>query len=118
MHTQEVGKFGENLACKYLRKKGYSIVETNYRTKIGEIDIVAIKNRKYIFVEVKTKTSDLKGKPYEHVNSSKVSKFKRIVNMYLLDRKLNAPFQLDVISIELGFDNNIERLQHFENITF
>jgi putative endonuclease len=117
MHNQAIGNIGEKIACDYLTKKGYLIIDRNYRSKIGEIDIISKLKNKLVFVEVKTKISDEKGKPYEHVTKSKIAKFKRVVQEYLIKFKIDSPIRLDVISIQLCEDQSIQNILHFENIT-
>jgi len=117
MHNQAVGSMGEKMACDYLTKKGYLILDKNFRTKVGEIDIISKLKNKLVFVEVKTKISDEKGKPYEHVTKSKIAKFKRAVQAYILKFKIDCPIRLDVISIQLSEDLSIQNILHFENIT-
>lgn len=112
-----IGRVGEDIACKFLIKNGYSIISTNFRTKIGEIDVIAKYKKSYIFVEVKTKIQDIKGKPYEHVTKSKLAKFKRVVTQYIKKFAIDSPIRLDVISIELNYDQSVNTILHFENIT-
>ena len=117
MHNQIIGQIGEDIASRYLIKKGYSIISKNYRTKLGEIDIISQYKNKYVFVEVKTKILDEKGKPYEHVTASKLAKFKRVVTQYIRENKINSSIHLDVVSIELNPDLSLKNILHFENIT-
>lgn len=117
MHNQVIGSIGEKIARDYLTKKGYSIIDKNYRTKIGEIDIISKLKNIIVFVEVKTKIGDVKGKPYEHVTKSKISKFKRAVQGYLMSYKILNQIRLDVISVQLFDDLSVNKILHFENIT-
>ena len=55
----EIGKLGEDLAIKYLKEKGYEIIERNFRCKQGEIDIIAKAKEEYVFIEVKTRTNQM-----------------------------------------------------------
>lgn len=115
-HKGKIGKLGEKKAVDYLRKK-FNIIATNYRTKGGEIDIIAEKGETIIFVEVKSRTSDLKGKPYEAVNSFKIKHLQKAINYYLSQNKLYSfPCRIDVVSIEFAPNLTIKKFQHFENI--
>lgn len=67
----EIGKLGEDLACKYLQNKGYKILERNFEAKQGEIDIIALDKEELVFIEVKTRSNILYGKPAEAVNEIK-----------------------------------------------
>ena len=60
---QKIGKTGESIAVRYLRKQGYRIVEQNFRSKAGEIDIIAREKQSLVFVEVKTRSSRSFGSP-------------------------------------------------------
>lgn len=82
-HNQKIGKAGEDLAVKYLLKQGYEILSTNFRVKCGEIDIVAIKNDRIIFCEVKTRSSLKYGVPSSSVNSSKREHIIRVAQCFL-----------------------------------
>jgi putative endonuclease len=70
-----LGCNGEELAAKFLKKKGYRIVARNYKTHIGEIDIIAKEGDTTVFVEVKTRANNSFGYPFESVNKSKRQKF-------------------------------------------
>ncbi len=71
MNNRKLGKHGEEIAVKYLRQNGYQIVEQNYSCKLGEIDIIAHKNKVLCFIEVKTRSSIVYGMPCEAVNYKK-----------------------------------------------
>lgn len=78
-----MGRAGEKLAAKHLKKAGYIIEETNYRTPFGEIDIIATDGTTTVFVEVKTRSSDEYGAPAEAVNARKREKYRRLASAYL-----------------------------------
>jgi len=109
--SKEIGIKGEALAKEYLQKKGYKILETNFKNKIGEIDIIAKHNNILIFVEVKTRESIKFGHPREAVNFYKQQKIRNVSISYLkfngLYDKISVRF--DVIDI---VGNNIT---HIEN---
>ena len=95
-----LGKIGEALACNYLRRCGYSILDRNYRTKIGEIDIVAQDGKILVFVEVKTRRSDSYGLPEESINIKKMHKLTRLAQLYIRNKRLySAEARFDVVSI-------------------
>lgn len=104
------GKIGENKAKEYLVKKGYKIIELNYRNKIGEIDIIASKKKRLIFVEVKSRETLQYGRPSDAVDFRKQQKLRNVATVYLKMKKLiNAECQFDVIEI-LG-----DEINHIEN---
>ena len=70
-HKQEIGKKGETVAVRYLKKQGYRIIEQNYRSKAGEIDIIAREKQSLVFVEVKTRSSRSFGSPKWAITAKK-----------------------------------------------
>ncbi len=109
-NSREKGIVGEEIAIKYLIKKGYTIVGRNYQRKCGEIDIVAKKSNTIHFFEVKsTIVKDLKDnsqrinsmRPEENVHSRKISRLRKIVQMYLFEKEsgFNTPFFVGVIIV-------------------
>lgn len=81
---KELGAYGEAVACKYLKQKGYDILCTNYRySKFGEIDLVCRKQNSIFFVEVKTRCSDKYGNGAEAVNHKKQSTIKKISCIFM-----------------------------------
>lgn len=101
------GNVGEAMSFKYLQDNGYEILETNYKNKIGEIDIIAKdEDERLIFVEVKTRATAKHGYPREAVNRQKQQKIKKVAEYYLLVNKIGiVPMRFDVIEI-LGGDIN------------
>ena len=94
------GKQGENRAVLYLKKKGYKIIENNYRTKYGEIDIIAMDGNTIVFVEVKARRSTKFGKPEDSVTVKKQRKISMVALDYLKkNNKMNQRARFDVISI-------------------
>ena len=85
-YKQIIGAKGEEKACKYLKMKGYQIMEKNYRCKLGEIDIIAKdKNKEIVFIEVKTRSNLKYGNPAEAVNSGKQIHIKKVASYFLLN---------------------------------
>lgn len=100
-----LGKSGEELAVDLLKQNGYKIIAKNYRTKLGEIDIVANEKDTVCFIEVKTRRSDRFGSPQEAVLSSKQRQISKAALNFLKDNNLldrNARF--DVVSVVLTGD--------------
>ena len=97
-----VGKKGESLAAEFLRKNGYRIVETNFRNRYGEIDIIAVEGKTIVFIEVKTKTNNKFGPPKMAVNLRKQKQLSKTALAYLTQKKLNNnPARFDVIGISI-----------------
>ena len=102
------GKIGEKKAGEFLKKKGYKILETNYKTHVGEIDIIAQDGEYTVFVEVKTRSSNEYGAPSEAVNGKKREKYKKVASEYLIKTKnTESAARFDVIEIENGEINHI-----------
>ena len=94
------GDIGECKAAKYLVDKGYEIIETNYKNKIGEIDIIAQDENRIVFVEVKARATAKFGYPREAVNIYKQNKIKMVADIYLKSKHLtNSYIRFDVIEI-------------------
>lgn len=115
MSLQSLGKAGEEYAKNYLVSLGFVIKEQNYRTKLGEMDIIAEKDKKIYFCEVKTRIGDLHGKPYEAVTYRKLQHIQRVAQAYLLQNKIkNSKLSIQVISIELFPDCSVKKLKMYE----
>lgn len=107
------GKTGENLAKDYLIRNGYRIIETNFKNKIGEIDIIALYGNILVFVEVKSRTSLNYGYPYEAVNYKKQQKIINTSMAYIKYKNItNTQLRYDIIEVYLTRDFKIN---HIEN---
>ena len=97
---QKTGEKGENIAAHHLKKRGYKILEKNYRTKLGEIDIIAKDKKTIVFVEVKTRRSWQFGNPKGAVTPAKQRKISMVALQYLktIDRH-NTRARFDVVAI-------------------
>lgn len=99
----EIGKIGEKIATDYLEEQGYIIVERNFVARQGEIDIIAKDKNEFIFIEVKTRTNLLYGKPIEAVDNNKQKNLIRTVKYYLYSKHLENRFvRIDVIEVYLN----------------
>ncbi len=100
-----LGKSGEDLACRELRRRGYEILARRYRTRAGELDIVARDGAVVVFVEVKTRSTDAFGAPGEAVGPRKQHKIWLMATDYLLRRGwYDRPCRFDVVAITLDRD--------------
>jgi putative endonuclease len=104
MERDREGRLGERLARWRLILSGYRIIETNYRTRYGEIDIVAGHRGDLVFVEVKTKRSKDYGPPEEAVNEKKQQKIAQVALMYLTERcgGEDTACRFDVVTVDLS----------------
>ncbi len=109
-----LGRSGEQRAKKLLEKKGYKILEQNYRTRFGEIDLIATDGDQIIFVEVKTRSSNRFGYPEESVTRQKITHLMRAAEQYILGLNEMPKVRFDVIAIT---EHDAEQdMVHIENI--
>ena len=104
-----LGRNAEELTAKYLKKKGYQILERNYKTPYGEADIIAYKDGYYCFVEVKARASDIYGLPAEAVDERKRERYRKIAAYFCMTKKTEVPIRFDISSVFEG------ELEYFEN---
>ena len=95
----ELGKKGEQIAIDFLLKKGYKILEKNYRYLKAEVDIIAQKNDTLAAIEVKTRSSDYFGNPEEFVNQKKIKLLLSAIDNYVVERDLDVEVRFDIIAI-------------------
>ena len=112
-----IGKTGEDYAVKYLQLNGYKIIMRNYRCRIGEIDIIAVKDDVLSFVEVKTRYSLVAGRPAESVTFTKQQKIRRTAQYFMLTNGMldNMPvLSFDVVEIVL-YEDRIVMFNHYQH---
>jgi len=117
-----IAKRGEELAVKFLRKKGYKIINRNFRKGYGEIDIIAIdcseKEKVLAFIEVKTRTSGNFGTPLESITFWKMKSLIKTAQFYkLVNPGLPNSMRIDAISIVLSSSNQPKEIEHIKNIS-
>jgi putative endonuclease len=111
---QLFGKRGEELAERYLRKKGYRVVERNYRCALGEVDLIVLDRRVIVFVEVKTRSGDGFGTPLEAVERRKQRKMIRAAQFFLSTKRLHRrEARFDVVGI--SWPGREPVIEHIEN---
>jgi putative endonuclease len=103
MEKKELGKKGEEVALRFLKKRGYRIIEKNYVCKMGEMDIIAREKDTLAFIEVKTRTTTEFGPPQLAVNASKQRQLSKVALNYLKEKQLeDVKARFDVVAILLG----------------
>ena len=111
-------RLGEEIATKFLSKKGYKIIDRNWRRGYGEIDIIAVKDKTLIFIEVKTRTSNQFGSPIEAISYFKLKSLIRTAQFYkILNPNLPDSLRIDAVSVLLDNSNNLINIEHSENIS-
>ena len=128
--TQKIGLLGEDIACRYLEKHGFGVLERNYTRKWGEIDIIAVKNNVLYFVEVKsTKVpssffkenekffTEKNIQPEENMHAWKMMRLRRVVETYLISQRIgNIDWQFDLLLVYIDMNNRKARVRVVENI--
>ena len=111
----EVGQKGEDLACEFLKKAGYKIIERNWHySKNAEIDIIALDKNCLVFVEVKARTNLNYGHPFEAISQSKIEKIRMAISAYLKITDIkHKDYRFDGIAI-IGLKNPI--IEHLKNL--
>lgn len=105
-NIKQRGKLGELYVCEYLKKHGYQIVETNYSSRFGEVDIIAENDKFIIFVEVKTRTKSSFTGGFESITRSKIKKFAKTAVMYLTKNKTSKQPRIDCAQVIVSEKNN------------
>lgn len=124
--TQKIGEIGEKLAKMFLMKHGYTVVETNYTRKFGEIDIVAKKGKVWHFIEVKSVSrvtlddvsSETSGfRPEENMHEKKIQRFVRTVEYYRMSKNLDdSDFQIDLALVYIDQAKRAGKVRLMENV--
>lgn len=116
LSNKELGKLGEDLACKYLEKNSYKILERNkHFSRFCEIDIIAQIKKTLVFVEVKTRKTNNFGTPFEAITRTKYNHIRQGAMTYLNESKEKfSNFRIDVIGITL---EPKEELKHLQNVS-
>jgi len=110
-------RLGEEIASKYLRDKGYKIIDKNFRKGYGEIDLIAIDADTLVFIEVKTRTSAKFGTPFEQITRYKIKTLERTALFYKkLHPNLPDGLRIDAVSIELDSFNNPSNIELIQNV--
>lgn len=110
---QHLGQKGEKIARLFLEKQGYKIITGNYKTKSGEIDLIAMDGETLVFVEVKTRSSDQYGSPLEALTFHKCRQISKVALEYLLKNSdVNHAARFDVVAVRPGAANEVELVKN------
>ncbi len=130
-NTQKIGELGEEVACKYLEKNGFLILERNYTKKWGEIDIIGQKENVLYFIEVKSKSissldfvsqkfdeqDSQENRPEDNMHPWKIKRLRRVVETYLISRRFGSiDWQFDLLIVFLDLEERRARVRKIENI--
>lgn len=122
--SSSIGALGEEIAATFLRKKGYAVIEMNFRRPWGEIDIIALKGNVVRFVEVKTISVSLENisreieyyRPEEQIHSAKLRKIVRTAEAYMAGKGDPREFQIDAVGVLMDTTSRRARCRLFEQI--
>ena len=116
MKRRETGILGEKLACDFLGKNGYRIIERNFRCPGGEVDIVARQQDTLVFVEVRTKRSRRFGSPEESITPIKMERLRNVAAYYWQSHSnLPESWRIDVVAIQMDSHGHVSRIELIEN---
>lgn len=108
-HKKFLGRLGEKKACKFLRKKGYKIIEKNYTSRFGEIDLIGLYGDFLVFIEVKFRANHDYGEAMEAVNYKKQERYRKTATFYLLcNKQLELQPRFDIVEVYPDHINHIE----------
>ena len=109
------GMQGEALVARYLRERGYQLAAHGYRSRYGEIDLIAWDGDVLCFVEVKTRTNLDMALPREYVTPQKQNKLRKTARMYLAEKRLDCPARFDVAEVYAEHSFDEARIEYLEN---
>jgi len=129
-NSQKIGELGEEIACTFLMKHGFSVLERNYTKKWGEIDIIAQKGERRYFIEVKSMSvADLNyayngeqvfaqhGRPEDNMHPWKMKRLRRVVETYLISKRLGyVDWQFDLLVVYLDLEKRTSRVKVVDNV--
>ena len=118
---RRTGDLGEGIACTYLESKGFKIVERNYLKPWGEIDIIAVLNGVYRFVEVKTISREKQQggggvSAEDHIHPAKLKRLARTIELYVANIKGDPEYQLDVLTVTLDHATRRAHCKLYEQV--
>jgi putative endonuclease len=116
MDRRQTGNLGEKLACNFLANNGYRIIETNYRCRDGEVDIVTQQRDVLVFVEVRTKKNLRFGTPEESITERKKEKLRAVAEHYTQNHENLPPaWRIDMVAIQMNYNGKVLRIEIIEN---
>lgn len=114
-HRRQLGKWGESVAAVHLEAKGFRLVERNWRSIYGEIDIIAQDSAELVFVEVKTRRGNQMGTPEEALTRQKAEKLRQLAQLYLAENGSEQGWRIDLVAIEIDSSGKLLRCDHLRD---
>ncbi|MBX4198869.1 YraN family protein [Candidatus Parcubacteria bacterium] len=113
---RRIGDIGENVACVFLEKHGFKILDRNYLRKWGELDIIAQKGNVVHFVEVKSVSHVTNIRAEENMHPGKLKRLHRAIQTYLMEKKIDLDWQLDLVAVKIDETTRTAKAEILENI--
>lgn len=114
---QAIGQLGEKLAAEFLKKNGAEVIDKNFYTRFGELDLIAKLGNEILFCEVKTRTSAEYGYPELAVGREKIDHLTKAIGIYLTEKRLDNFWRLDVLAVELDAVKRSARIRWFKDVS-
>ena len=112
---QDLGRYGEDQAASYLQDRGYEIIDRNWRSPVGEIDLVARDKDRLVFIEVKTRNGSGFGHPFEAITAKKVARMRRMVAEWCLAKQVSGlKVRLDAVAVLIT--GGRVRIEHLKEV--
>jgi len=119
LSSKQIGQTGEDLAAKFLKKKGFKVLVKNFSTRFGEIDLIVVKKDLLVFVEVKTRVGDGELNPEWAINWEKIKRVEKMAQVFLAQNKINYQnLRIDAVCVSLNPEGKLLRLDHYENLSY
>lgn len=127
LNNKLIGRYGEDIAVRYLANKGFLVLDRNYLKKWGEIDIVARRTEKVHFIEVKAVSYETKAfleqsvsrgtwRPEENVHPQKLKRLHRAIESWLMEHDYEGDWQVDVIAVRMVTREKYATIKYIENV--
>ncbi|MDD4803732.1 MAG: YraN family protein [Candidatus Pacebacteria bacterium] len=124
---QLIGKLGEDIACKYLKSKGFTIINRNYLKKCGEIDIIAQNKGLIHFIEVKSVSREINKnivssetgyRPEDNLHTWKLERLRKTIQLYLAEKYVSSETEwfFDVITVYIDQEKRLSRVNMLKNV--
>ncbi|MFA6525109.1 MAG: YraN family protein [Patescibacteria group bacterium] len=115
-YRQNLGKAGEDIAVEYCVKLGYSIIDRHYTSRFGEIDIIAKEADEFVFIEVKSRSTNSFGPPEEAVTDNKINRIIKTVEVFLAAHPEVSEYRIDVIIVQFRLDISTHIIRYIKGV--
>lgn len=113
----KIGKFGQDIAAEFFLKRDYKILQNNFYTRFGEIDLIAEKDGQIIFAEVKTRFGHNFGLPEDALDFGKAKKIEETALEYLTKNNINSDnYRYDLVAVEIDKEKKKAQIRHYKNV--